>query len=125
MWDLIGSFANLSDGLQQGEIDDMFANWFEYGMKGEEITEMFKEAYNRLSTDESAIYRMNQVADESNRVQSELAKNMVKPEDLKKLQNLPNSVADAVSKVGFVVELDGENVVAVINRRLGIKLAGE
>ena len=48
-----------------------------------------------------------------------------KPEDIKKLDNLPNSVADAVSKVGFVVELDGENVVAVINRRLGIKLAGE
>ena len=69
--------------------------------------------------------RMNQVADESNKVQSQLAQNMVKPEDLKKLQNLPNSVADAVSKVGFVVELDGENVVAVINRRLGIKLAGE
>lgn len=125
VWDLIGSFANLADGLQQGEIDDMFANWFEYGMKGEDITEMFKEAYNRLSTDERAIDRMNQVADESNKVQSELAQNMVKPEDLKKLQNLPNSVADAVSKVGFVVELDGENVVAVINRRLGIKLAGE
>lgn len=125
VWDLIGSFANLADGLQQGEIDDMFANWFEYGMKGEDITEMFKEAYNRLSTDERAIDRMNQVADESNKVQSELAQNMVKPEDLKKLQNLPNSVADAVSRVGFVVELDGENVVAVINRRLGIKLAGE
>lgn len=49
--------------------------------------------------------------------------------DLKKatdqMQKMPNAVADAVSKVGFVVELDGENVVAVINRRLGIKLAGE
>ena len=72
-----------------------------------------------------AMDRMNQVADESNKVQSQLAQNMVKPEDLKRLQNLPNSVADAVSRVGFVVELDGENVVATINRRLGIKLAGE
>lgn len=69
--------------------------------------------------------RMNQVADESNKVQSQLAQNMVKPDDLKKLQGLPNAVADAVSRVGFVVELDGENVVATINRRLGIKLAGE
>ena len=41
------------------------------------------------------------------------------------MKKLPNAVADAVSRVGFVVELDGENVVAVINRRLGIKLAGE
>ena len=44
---------------------------------------------------------------------------------LDQMQKMPNAVADAVSKVGFVVELDGENVVAVINRRLGIKLAGE
>lgn len=69
--------------------------------------------------------KMNQVVEESNKVQDDLSKNMVKPDDLKKLQGLPNAVADAVSKVGFVVELDGENVVAVINRRLGIKLAGE
>lgn len=69
--------------------------------------------------------KMNQVIEESNKVQDDLSKNMVKPDDLKKLQGLPNAVADAVSRVGFVVELDGENVVAVINRRLGIKLAGE
>ena len=41
------------------------------------------------------------------------------------MKKLPNAVADAVSRVGFSVELDGENVVAIINRRLGIKLAGE
>lgn len=69
--------------------------------------------------------KMNQVVEESNKVQDDLSKNMVKPDDLKKLQGLPNAVADAVSRVGFVVNLDGENVVAVINRRLGIKLAGE
>ena len=69
--------------------------------------------------------RMNEVVDESNRTMDELSKNMVKPDDLKELDKLPNAVADAVSRVGFVVELDGENVVAVINRRLGIKLAGE
>lgn len=69
--------------------------------------------------------KMNETVDESNRVQDDLSKNMVKPDDLKKLQGLPNAVADAVSRVGFTVNLDGENVVAVINRRLGIKLAGE
>ena len=115
LWDLISNFADLSDGLQSGEIDDMFANWFEYGMKGEDVTEMFKDAYNKMS----------ETVDESNKVQDELSKNMVKPEDLKKLDKLPSSVADAVSRVGFTVELDGENVVAIINRRLGIKLAGE
>lgn len=69
--------------------------------------------------------KMNQVIEESNKVQDDLSKNMVKPDDLKKLQGLPNAVADAVSRVGFTVNLDGENVVATINRRLGIKLAGE
>ena len=112
VWDLIGTFADLSDGLQQTEINDLLDNWFNYGLKGEDFTEgIFKDAYNKLSEERDILERLNE--------------NMVKPEDIKKLDNLPNSVADAVSRVGFVVELDGENVVAVINRRLGIKLAGE
>ena len=112
VWDLIGTFADLSDGLQQAEINDLLDNWFNYGLKGEDFTEgIFKDAYNRLSEDRDVL--------------DKLSNNMVKPEDIEKLDKLPQTVADAVSKVGFVVELDGENVVAVINRRLGIKLAGE
>ena len=106
VWDLIGTFADLSNGLQQAEIDDLIDNWFNYGLKGEDFTEgIFKEAYNKLSEERQALEKLDKTVG--------------------KLDGLPNAVADAVSKVGFLVELDGENVVATINRRLGIKLAGE
>lgn len=41
------------------------------------------------------------------------------------MKKMPQTVAAAVGKIGFTILLDGENVAAVINRRLGVSLAGE
>lgn len=108
LWDLIGNFADLSDGLQQTEIDDMLSNWFEYGMKGEDITEMFKDAYNRMSEATEELTGKTEAQAQSNSEMAQAAQG---------LQGLPAEIVNGISGLigSMGVTIDGQALIGWVN----------
>ena len=108
LWDLIGNFADLSDGLQQTEIDDMLSNWFEYGMKGEDITEMFKDAYNRMSEATEELTGKTEAQAQSNSEMAQAAQG---------LQGLPADIVNGINGLigSMGVTIDGQALIGWVN----------
>jgi len=117
LWDLISNFADLSDGLDNAEIDDLFNNWFEYGLKGEDFVEMFRDAYNKMS----------ETADEltgESETQKRVSDALSKATD--RINGLPGIIEDAITTAmsGIRIEIDGQTAGQVLTPYISAGMGG-
>ena len=68
--------------------------------------------------------RMTQVLEETNETNNQGKQNSLTPADLAKFAGLPAAVASAVSRVGFTITLDGQQVAAYVDSYMGNSLMG-
>ena len=113
LWAKMANFADLSDGLQDSELDDILEHMFDYGIFGEDFTEMMKDLYNILSRE----YQEGGMTDlPADWWKKDADENGVTSEDLASLNELPAATKAAVKElVGSVVfKMDSEIVARLV-----------
>lgn len=122
LWGKIEQFIDLADGLQDSEIDDILNNMFEYGIFGEDFTNMMKDLYNILSREYQEGGVTELPADWWKKGQDE---NGVTSQDIQTLNNLPEATKAAIAGlIGSInISLDGDRIAYLLTPRVSQQIA--